>query len=1228
MNPYSLYQTFRSQGGTYGPPLFPSRDGLRDRRRFSGAGLALALALLPVLPIAAAPAGPKAAYWADPDKSESADTRYQTFASQLAGTEVSYRIYLPPDYETAAARRYPVVYWLHGLGGTQRTGEKFVAPLDAAIRAGKAPAMIAVLVNGMRDSLYCDSSDGKIPVESVIVRELVPHVDRTYRTLANRRSRAVEGFSMGGFGAPHLGFKYPEVFGVVGMMAGLYQDVESVVKPEVCEKMFGGDAGRVRPENPAVLLEKNLDAIRGRTAIRICVGDQDPGLARSHVAHEAMEKLGVPHEFHVVPAVAHNPEKLYQGLGDNAFGFYLKAFAPEAPRDSNPPAAVQIYKRPGDRDLKIALTLPPEWRAGDRRAAFIFFYNGGWKEGGASRQFEDQAGYFAQRGMVCAQADYREKSKDGVSTDQAVEDICSAIRWLRKNAATLGVDPGRVALAAGSGSVHLPLSVLMAEEIRAKDDDAAISPLPGAIFMFDADLDVLEPAKLMRLVTRDEASAARRNFPPTIYFYGARDVLQPHAEKFVARARAAGLPIEGFVETDGLHGAFKFSPWLEKTTARMDERLRELKFLSEHPRIDPPSKAKPEGLDERVLANQARWQERHQQLAQARKSGAAKKRMAQESRNPPEPVVAETPKTPVRRSFVYKTIGERKLELVVHYPVGWTNEDRRTALLLLSGGGFNPNDPATGRPNPTAEERAKAGMAIVENSLGPGMIPVADYFNARGVVAFRVDYRKRKTDGTLADKAVEDIGSAVRWIRQNAARLGIDSHRVVACGGSSGGHLAASVAALDEFEAADDDRSVSRRPDALILHSPLLDFVEGGTRATPFLAALNNDRGLAERLSPARHWRRDMPPTLLFTGTKEPVYQFLCDFAAKWKTAGQPVELVTGEGGHVYSLNEKFVAETLPRMETFMAGIGMMGVSPRETRAVEKPGAVAGPAPASYVYQTFGERKLQLAAHRPPGWKASDLRTAMLFFSGAHKVQPDANGKLPPFAAERAALGLPVVNRGPGENHADLCDAFAGLGLVCLRVEYRTRGRDGVLPGEDIADAFSAVRWVRRHTSELGIDPTRIVAAGGSSGGYLAASLFAFEDRHPDPKMPPVAGRPDAIILYSPLVDWLEVGVMSPSFLVVLNGDKELGARVSPARYWRKDSPPTLVMVGTAEPPFAAVRDFATKWKAAGASMELFVAEGSEHGFFGKPAWVERTLARTKEFLAANGLLERHAKSP
>jgi enterochelin esterase-like enzyme len=267
------------------------------------------------------------AQWQDPDKSEPADTRYETFSSKLAGGEVSYLIYLPPGYQTATEKRYPVVYWLHGLGGNPQRGAKFVTELNRAIRTSRTPAMIAVLVNGMRDGFYCDSPDGKWPVESVIIKELIPHIDRTYRTIASREARAVEGYSMGGYGAAHLGFKYPEVFGIVGVMAGALLDADSLASrhSDILQKMFGNDKEYYLANRPSTLVEKNAEAIRGRTAIRIAVGDKDPLQPRNQAFHELLQRLKIEHEYEVVPGVAHNNVLFYQTLGYRAFAHYAKA---------------------------------------------------------------------------------------------------------------------------------------------------------------------------------------------------------------------------------------------------------------------------------------------------------------------------------------------------------------------------------------------------------------------------------------------------------------------------------------------------------------------------------------------------------------------------------------------------------------------------------------------------------------------------------------------------------------------------------------------------------------------------------------------------------------------------------------------------------------------------------------------------------------------------------------
>lgn len=269
-------------------------------------------------------------YWADPDQSAPAGTRYETFFSPTVGRQVSYLVYLPRDYQRAAATRYPVIYWLHSLGGNQREGAyTFVPRLDAAIRSGEAPAAIVVLVNGLGDSRFCDSYDGKMPVERVIIADLIPHIDATYRTVATRDGRAVEGFSMGGFGAAHLGFKYPEVFGVVSLLAGALWDGESVAKPpreRLYGRNFGGKNEYFEYNSPWNLVTWNVSAIRGRTFVRVVTGDQDGLSVLSRKYHELLENLKIEHEYNLLPGIGHDENGLYRALEKRLFAFYTRAF--------------------------------------------------------------------------------------------------------------------------------------------------------------------------------------------------------------------------------------------------------------------------------------------------------------------------------------------------------------------------------------------------------------------------------------------------------------------------------------------------------------------------------------------------------------------------------------------------------------------------------------------------------------------------------------------------------------------------------------------------------------------------------------------------------------------------------------------------------------------------------------------------------------------------------------
>jgi enterochelin esterase-like enzyme len=150
--------------------------------------------------------------WVDPDASAPEGMLYKTFHSNTVQGDVSYLIYLPPDYDSQTSVRYPVVYDLPASKQAPKTAQEVVTRINAGIRAGKLPPMIVVAINGLRgNTMYCDSRDGKWPLETVIIKDLIPHIDATYRTIASREGRAVDGFSMGGFGAAHLAFKFPEV---------------------------------------------------------------------------------------------------------------------------------------------------------------------------------------------------------------------------------------------------------------------------------------------------------------------------------------------------------------------------------------------------------------------------------------------------------------------------------------------------------------------------------------------------------------------------------------------------------------------------------------------------------------------------------------------------------------------------------------------------------------------------------------------------------------------------------------------------------------------------------------------------------------------------------------------------------------------------------------------------------------------------------------------------------
>ncbi len=251
-----------------------------------------------------------------------AGVSWKTFESRTVGQAVSFYVYLPPNYESSGSQRYPVIYNLHGNGKTSFQGFEDMELLDAGIREGRWPPMIIVRPNGGRTIFYKNSYDGKIPMETVVIKELIPHIDATYRTIAKREGRCIEGYSMGGRGSTRLAMTYPELFCSLNCQAGNVPRTSQMFDPEETDShpnnYLGPDKQNFIDNDAFEQLKKNIDRIRGKLRINILCGTKDPGhLVTIRDFHQALLDLEVDHTYLEIEDMAHNRKatmKLYSKI--------------------------------------------------------------------------------------------------------------------------------------------------------------------------------------------------------------------------------------------------------------------------------------------------------------------------------------------------------------------------------------------------------------------------------------------------------------------------------------------------------------------------------------------------------------------------------------------------------------------------------------------------------------------------------------------------------------------------------------------------------------------------------------------------------------------------------------------------------------------------------------------------------------------------------------------------
>jgi len=190
-----------------------------------------------------------------------------------------------------------------------------------------------------------------------------------------------------------------------------------------------------------------------------------------------------------------------------------------------------------------------------------------------------------------------------------------------------------------------------------------------------------------------------------------------------------------------------------------------------------------------------------------------------------------------QQKILYKQIADTKLYMEIYNPESMDVEKKYPLIVFYFGGGWN-----------------SGSISQFETH--------AKYFSQRGMICVLVDYRVKERQQTTPFESLKDAKSSIRFLREQADKFHIDTSKIVAAGGSAGGHLAAATALIDDYNESSDNLSISCIPNALVLFNPVIDNGPGGYGYNKIGEAYKN-------FSPLHNIKVGMPPTIIFLGTND-----------------------------------------------------------------------------------------------------------------------------------------------------------------------------------------------------------------------------------------------------------------------------------------------------------------------------------------------------------------------
>ena len=268
--------------------------------------------------------------WINPPKGDlPKGVLHETYHSRAMDAEIGYCIYLPPSYESgsAKAQRFPVVYYLHGgRPGSELKSVKLASQIREIHEQGRVGEAIYVFVNGGKVSHY-DMPGLNSWGEWTFVKELIPHIDAKYRTIARRGGRGIEGFSQGGRGTARIMFKFPELFISAAPGGGGHETEKRI------SESGGWETETLKFITGANTWDRARDYAKSdgpRVNILAYVGDKGFNYQNNLEWTAFLKGLGIAHRLLIIPDAPHSGGIIYAKKGAEIMGFHMANFGRES----------------------------------------------------------------------------------------------------------------------------------------------------------------------------------------------------------------------------------------------------------------------------------------------------------------------------------------------------------------------------------------------------------------------------------------------------------------------------------------------------------------------------------------------------------------------------------------------------------------------------------------------------------------------------------------------------------------------------------------------------------------------------------------------------------------------------------------------------------------------------------------------------------------------------------